>query len=832
MAEGVDVNKLPQIFKFLNLSPFWGFDVHEVKNLNLHLASKLIFICNNFFKEDFSRIKDQLHESKKSCITTVDHVLYQTFLNCTNYRCVYGADTVEDGKVSYTDNLGELEIFQTGSIGDGLLTVSSDIDIMVSFNKYIATDQVGCQHSHDENVIVLEKGTTDAFVYIPENHIMNKIVSAESNDVFERHGPALMQVIKEDNHLRGDVEVEVTCCIPLKDWPTVSHQWFSRSRSDWPNSDIVKECSQSKCYIVAKHYPGNDSNTNEWRYSMSVTERILSRSFSERQRETYIVAKFILKTNVLREGGLSSYHLKTAMFWLCEEIPMKSWEEKTITERVVMLISKLMDCLLQVNLPNFFIPTSNIISHLTQDTIQGAVSKIREILSNVKASLIMKKIQGMPRSLKLPFEIGQLTLWKDTGTEKEQLILERIYCNYLYWALLNLANNMFDDAMKSLQEVPCITEYQQSEATTAFTACNKNCKECQHISSINESSFITINTLISLAIGEQEPYSFSAYSDINLACEAFANTVMVLFLKTEHAKLLERLISSVKQITVDDTKVVLFCHLFLQVTNHSNYMINQNLSIYNEERDKLFEILHCVQEQLQFTLVHKSILAAWATYRSKLKEKVTIAYYKRYNLDANILIISSVLNACLHMMRDSDPNNFQYYNLRSAVLIILSNETNAAKESLYFGVSLFTCFVVMAQDFEGLKKLVAMINDLSKWNGEEGKKLLLPILTELVKFVQNPLISSEKCIDQLAKSASSLSIATGSLEYLKEYCQHVSDQSGLPYLYATIAELMASEQAFSLAKQLIEESFVLLEEIQETPPESMVALHKEVSQKS
>ena len=816
-------------------SKFWGFDSTKLKNINVHLASKLAFIYNHFYNR--SSVNDKWYELKRTCKTTLDHMLYQTFLNSTSYRCVYGANVVKDGTTFHSDYHGAIsvEIFQTGSIGDGLLTVSSDVDIMVVFNKFLASDIEGESESITDDIIVLKKGTTDAFVYIPEKHIMIDLVNTFANDqLFERHGPALAHFIKADINQTHDSEIEFTPCLPLKSWPVVSKQWFSRKRSDWPSSCVIEKCKQAQCYIVPKHHPLNENIENEWRYSMSIAEKILAQSLTQKQKETYIVTKFILKTNMIKEGGISSYHLKTVTFWLYEELPTAFWEERSIADNTRALLSRLLCFLEEGNIPNFFIPTANLIGHLNKNTLEKGISKCKVILKDIKKALINKEIVGAPKSLKVPFPISQLASWEDIDSERQEIVVGRIYCNYLYRAMLDIGNDMFEEAKKALREVPYFIEYYVQKVTVPLVLCDEHCTECDRISSVDKCSFKTMNTLIALVTEKTAPFSFKTCVNdqtINTCSESFSAVVMMLYKKPEHSGMFAKLIRSLDEIETDEDKQTVLGHLFLKAVSHAEYMVN-NQETYIIERDQLFKVIHCMQEALQILNVHKSIIAVWKSYRSNYSANLTAEYYKKFNLDANIIMIESMLASCHYVMEGSDPNILRYLLVHNALLTLLTNKTNAVKESLYFGLSISIYFVIMAKDFKGLHEIIKIIKTVSTKYGEEGKNVMLPILNELLVYVENPLMASEQCVANVVKFGSLYILKTGSLDHFKKYSRYIIENSGLPYLFASIAESIAAGGDILIAKDIIQQSLDLFKENEEIPPDSIVSLRNQLTEKT
>lgn len=172
------------------------------------------------------------------------------------------------------------------------------------------------------------------------------------------------------------------------EWPSQAKEWLSRKRSSgWPTRELLDECGSSKCYVVpaACKESIRSEKRKEWRLSFTETELKLARSLTENQRQSYIVAKMIIKTAVnqlrnkvpsLKHARLvTSYDVKTTMFWLCES--RTNWDD--LIANVKVIINKLLDYVGNGFLPDYFLPEKNLIKGLNQEMFRICRDMLKEI---------------------------------------------------------------------------------------------------------------------------------------------------------------------------------------------------------------------------------------------------------------------------------------------------------------------------------------------------------------------------------------------------------------------------------------------------------------------
>lgn len=178
-------------------------------------------------------------------------------------------------------------------------------------------------------------------------------------------------------------------------WPPEAQEWTARRRlHEWPRKSDMEKVVNSGCYLVGKAHQNNPNDTTQWRLSFSNAEIVLIDSWNDVQKYIYHVLRLIKNEAVKTCGGdgssvMCTYYLKTAMLWACEEKPPEFWEESNIERSVSELLCQVIVWLIDRNCPNYFIPSNNMINHLSKGfdlsgEITSILSHINSISSMVK----------------------------------------------------------------------------------------------------------------------------------------------------------------------------------------------------------------------------------------------------------------------------------------------------------------------------------------------------------------------------------------------------------------------------------------------------------------
>ncbi|XP_048585373.1 putative nucleotidyltransferase MAB21L1 [Nematostella vectensis] len=180
------------------------------------------------------------------------------------------------------------------------------------------------------------------------------------------NGPAV--TLKIDNNGKN-YAVDLTFAFKVNEWPSAANEWARRCRRGWPSCDLIEEIVKDGCHVVAKKpeiFQGTSKGSFCWRYSFSTAEKkLFQKGFSGDAGTCMKQVLRLLKS--LREdymnymGPLTSYHLKTIVFYECERFPDPSdWDGSKLAERFKSAVLLLQYFIKNKYLPHYFIQNLNL----------------------------------------------------------------------------------------------------------------------------------------------------------------------------------------------------------------------------------------------------------------------------------------------------------------------------------------------------------------------------------------------------------------------------------------------------------------------------------------
>jgi len=252
-------------------------------------------------------------------------------------------------------------------------------------------------------------------------------------DSYSRNGmgslsaPAVSAVIR--------APIKPILCIHSPVWPLAAREWaFRVRRFIWPTVELKKFILQHGCHLVPKGNPESPNKHLEWRWSFSLAEKLLLRTFNTTQVQCFFLLRmlvfYVINPEVIET--ISSYHVKTIMLHMVENTHPTEWTKEKLSLCFVGCLQKLLQCLEDGALPHYFIPSHNLFHpHLQGD------SRIR--LVTIVAGLLEKGwqcvLQCLPPNLNMLLARHQQqvrcdccdTHWGVDGCEKNVSIVERCY---------------------------------------------------------------------------------------------------------------------------------------------------------------------------------------------------------------------------------------------------------------------------------------------------------------------------------------------------------------------------------------------------------------------
>ncbi|XP_062583728.1 uncharacterized protein LOC134245465 [Saccostrea cucullata] len=198
-------------------------------------------------------------------------------------------------------------------------------------------------------------------VRIKDKFYLSSSVYRKINMIFPgsfEHGPCSRGVIV------GKVHYDFASCFASDFWPPSASSWIKRCHS-WPHPRVVDEIVKNGCHFAAiGHKLGNHEN-NEWRISFRFAELKLVYTMNHCQFLMYGLLKIFLKEVIIPRLGeevelLSSYHMKTAVFWVLQQNITPHWCPQNLLDCFWICFKLIIKWVYEGTCPNFFIPKNNM----------------------------------------------------------------------------------------------------------------------------------------------------------------------------------------------------------------------------------------------------------------------------------------------------------------------------------------------------------------------------------------------------------------------------------------------------------------------------------------
>ncbi|XP_078330641.1 uncharacterized protein LOC144624629 [Crassostrea virginica] len=277
---------------------------------------------------------------------------------------------------------------KNGSNKEGFRFKGSDFDRMIwSPDNIVIWDRSQTQfYNLQRRTMILSDGSKSppgyTLLWLPLERASNRVMSSTVRDHDGRlivssseYSTIMRPTIHPESHQHGPcasgTRSGVTCitydhchCFVSDFWPPSASSWKSRCHF-WPKPHVVNEIIRKGCHLVPVGPKLGDHMDNEWRISFSVAEQLLVRSLNHSQFLVYGLLRLFLK-EVLNGGQseneqiLSSYHLKTAVFWLVQLHPTLDWSQHNFLQNFWVGFKIILKWVYEGVCPNFFIPENNV----------------------------------------------------------------------------------------------------------------------------------------------------------------------------------------------------------------------------------------------------------------------------------------------------------------------------------------------------------------------------------------------------------------------------------------------------------------------------------------
>ncbi|VDI23257.1 Hypothetical predicted protein [Mytilus galloprovincialis] len=382
--------------------------------------------------------------------------------------------------IDIISNLFENDRMQisSGSLAEGLDLPGSDLDIMFLIKNVNVIQNVrNIKHPIQHTTLVMEpdkdhpgftrikliaEGEEDTDIilsdccesttngeYVSVDRFLHNIMHRVSECQLSPHGPCFSDT---------DQHCDIAICLQSKKLPYIAIPWVTRRRHQWPPNVVIDKIVKYGCLLVPIGPRTTSDNNLLWRLSFSVAEKKLVHSFNFTQLLCYGLLKLTFKRIISTNDGvkdlLCSYFLKTALFWVSEEVDFEIFKLQKLFHCFFLCLDKLELWTNNCYCPNYFIPQHNL--------FLGKVDKSNnKTLLSVLNSIKCGGIDGLMNNV-FPAESVNHSL-SNTNKEKSFIMLDIFF--YKTCELSIHFRNMHS-CYKSLQYVKSLKMFESSKFIT------------------------------------------------------------------------------------------------------------------------------------------------------------------------------------------------------------------------------------------------------------------------------------------------------------------------------------------------------------------------------
>ena len=223
---------------------------------------------------------------------------------------------------------------------------------------------------------------------------------AKAAKTLKRHGPCLSG---EDENIYGfhnknpeeNLELDMAFSLLCNSWPDKEMEWFTRERKHyWPSENLINKIRKEDCHVVPVGDQTSKQPSLDWRLSFLLGERELIWNFNDTQIQCYIILKLLIKIYVYEKEEMkeqvSSYHMKTTVFWVSENLGISAWREDQLLHCVNRCLTYFSNCVKERRLDHYFYRKNNLLRHKLEksEDRQFVLDKIQSIQNNLIVSVL------------------------------------------------------------------------------------------------------------------------------------------------------------------------------------------------------------------------------------------------------------------------------------------------------------------------------------------------------------------------------------------------------------------------------------------------------------
>ena len=260
--------------------------------------------------------------------------------------------------------------------------------------------------------------------------------------------------------------------------PEFAREWIGRHREyKWPSKRMLDKMATMGCFFVGVGYPTSRDRTIEWRISFSLQERELMFNMNMVQHKCYIILKIIKKDLIEPIVGksISSYHLKTCMFYSIENSKLSFWKRDNLCQCVLLCLCVLFKWVNTGYCPNYFITEENMFDRdIHRRQRLNLLHQIRFLLSQGCGFLFLIKLDNLGVLLKHGIGKVQIDLNLNKARFKQKFrLIEKVF---MFRKSLYYRANTYDNArdfvaiiLKYLSDTKSIKDHNEQQTQKAFS---------------------------------------------------------------------------------------------------------------------------------------------------------------------------------------------------------------------------------------------------------------------------------------------------------------------------------------------------------------------------
>lgn len=278
-------------------------------------------------------------------------------------------------------------------------TTPTELQYFMDSDGYLLSNRIKAVYSWemfdgklDHNLIKITKMVASYITKTPIDQISNPSVNSKFTKATTTFGFDLY--IKNQLQLKtsSDFAFVFKLNFPLNIYEELLKRWQNTSI---PVQSLTQELNIG--YIIAKpsNEDRNDLSSTGFRYSFAHIERKLIQLQSPEKRKVYLIFKSLLYSELkpIDPDHLSSYICKCTMFWFIESHGSWSNEPTVILKVLENLLRNLLEYFERKFMPYYFVPQINVLSHLSNQTIDKVIKKLKIILEQPQAYLKRSQIE-------------------------------------------------------------------------------------------------------------------------------------------------------------------------------------------------------------------------------------------------------------------------------------------------------------------------------------------------------------------------------------------------------------------------------------------------------